>query len=178
MGSSYLRLAQLTHLSWFSDMNAEIVTQVKDNNTRGPECWNQVLEWYQMCLDHHTECRLAGSDKDNPTVLGDVETHDHEHPDNYYPTRLLDLGIDDNEHVRLCISAHENLNDPYATLSHCWCDAHNLKVTTSTLASFQQRISISCLPKTFAEGIEVARRLKIRYLWIDSLYILQDSPQD
>ena len=34
------------------------------------------------------------------------------------------------------------------------------------------------LPQTFQDAITVTRRLQIRYLWIDSLCILQDSPED
>ena len=34
------------------------------------------------------------------------------------------------------------------------------------------------LPQTFQDAITVTRKLQIRYLWIDSLCILQDSPED
>jgi len=34
------------------------------------------------------------------------------------------------------------------------------------------------IPKTFADAIQVGRALGIRYLWIDSLCIIQDSPDD
>ena len=43
---------------------------------------------------------------------------------------------------------------------------------------FMAGISSSQLPQTFQDAITVARRLQIRYLWIDSLCILQDSPED
>ena len=32
--------------------------------------------------------------------------------------------------------------------------------------------------KTFKDAIKVIRRLKVKYLWIDSLYIIQDSNTD
>jgi Heterokaryon incompatibility protein (HET) len=34
------------------------------------------------------------------------------------------------------------------------------------------------LPRTFQDAISFTRRLKIRYLWIDSLYIFQDDNKD
>ncbi|KAL9032058.1 MAG: hypothetical protein Q9214_008126, partial [Letrouitia sp. 1 TL-2023] len=34
------------------------------------------------------------------------------------------------------------------------------------------------LPKTFRDAIQVTRKLHIRWLWIDSLCIIQDSPED
>lgn len=37
---------------------------------------------------------------------------------------------------------------------------------------------MQCLPRTFLEAIQVVRLLKIRYLWIDSLCIIQDSRED
>ena len=43
---------------------------------------------------------------------------------------------------------------------------------------FMAGIPSSELPQTFQDAITVTRRLQIRYLWIDSLCILQDSPED
>lgn len=37
---------------------------------------------------------------------------------------------------------------------------------------------ISSMPRTFQEAIEVCRSLDIKYLWIDSLCIIQDSAED
>jgi Heterokaryon incompatibility protein (HET) len=39
-------------------------------------------------------------------------------------------------------------------------------------------ISLGDLPQTFRDAIEVARRLNIPYIWIDSLCIIQDSIED
>lgn len=39
-------------------------------------------------------------------------------------------------------------------------------------------ISASVLPKTLQHAILVTRRLGIRYLWVDSLCIIQDDPED
>ena len=41
-----------------------------------------------------------------------------------------------------------------------------------------QAINFSHLPQTFRDAMEVAQRLGIRYLWIDSLCIIQDSVED
>ncbi|KAL1630708.1 hypothetical protein SLS54_000579 [Diplodia seriata] len=40
------------------------------------------------------------------------------------------------------------------------------------------RAGIANLPRTFLEAVQVARHLQVRYLWIDSLCIIQDSPHD
>lgn len=39
-------------------------------------------------------------------------------------------------------------------------------------------IDMDELPKTFQDAIVITRRLGARYLWIDSLYIIQDSVED
>lgn len=41
-----------------------------------------------------------------------------------------------------------------------------------------QGIAFRDLPKTFREAIILARHLQLRYLWIDSLCIIQDSAED
>jgi hypothetical protein len=50
-----------------------------------------------------------------------------------------------------------------------------LKDNISTLS---QAISPKQLPKTFADAIEITRKLGIDYIWIDSLCIIQDDEDD
>jgi hypothetical protein len=50
-----------------------------------------------------------------------------------------------------------------------------LQLTRDTLAAFGEAIPISELSKTFQDAISVTLRLGIRYLWIDSLCIMQDK---
>lgn len=64
-------------------------------------------------------------------------------------------------------------------LSHCWGDAeYPAKTTTLTLNQNKASISWDILPKTFQDAITFTSWLKIRYLWIDSLCIVQDSKED
>ena len=48
----------------------------------------------------------------------------------------------------------------------------------ATLEDRMQGISIAALPRNFQDAIIVTRMLNIRYLWIDSLCIIQDSNED
>jgi hypothetical protein len=43
------------------------------------------------------------------------------------------------------------------------------------LKPMQTSIAISTLPKTFQDAIELSRQLGVRYLWIDSLCIIQEG---
>jgi hypothetical protein len=48
-------------------------------------------------------------------------------------------------------------------------------LTRKTAANLKQGIALAELPLTFQHAIEVTRRLKKRYIWIDSLCIYQDQ---
>ncbi|KAH8787227.1 heterokaryon incompatibility protein-domain-containing protein [Hyaloscypha finlandica] len=51
-------------------------------------------------------------------------------------------------------------------------------LTHSTINKFRRGKPICDLPQTFRDAIVVARRFSIRYLWINSLCIIQDSQVD
>jgi hypothetical protein len=51
----------------------------------------------------------------------------------------------------------------------------NLERNEASLAS---SVPLDELPKTFQDAIQITKCLGIRYLWIDSLCIIQDSTQD
>ncbi|KAF2094618.1 HET-domain-containing protein [Rhizodiscina lignyota] len=96
------------------------------------------------------------------------------------PSRLLDVfPTDGNGTVCLidsCMVA--DMRGKYATLSHCWGQVERTTTTGDTLALMQQGVPISSLSPTFRNAVQVAQALGIRYLWIDSLCVIQDSPGD
>lgn len=66
----------------------------------------------------------------------------------------------------------------YACLSHCWGGALTIRTTTDTVDDYHVQIPRNRLPLTFAEAIDLIRRLGISYLWIDSLCIVQDDEDE
>jgi hypothetical protein len=52
------------------------------------------------------------------------------------------------------------------------------KTVTVTLERFKENIPKDILTKTFQDAIDLCRRLKINFLWIDSLCIKQDDVED
>jgi hypothetical protein len=70
----------------------------------------------------------------------------------------------------------------YVALSHRWgaLGAHGGMLITKRecVEQFSQEIPFASLPLTFRHAIEVTRSLGIRYLWIDSLCIVQDDLRD
>jgi hypothetical protein len=104
-------------------------------------------------------------------------THQHPPPPAILPTRLLDLGTDRAPSIRLVDGASVP-PAPYIALSHCWGTSHRITTTKATLAEHKAGIPTDALPKTFKEAVELSRNLFVRYLWIDSLCIVQDDPTD
>lgn len=78
----------------------------------------------------------------------------------------------------------DDLDGNYVTLSHCWGTDLNFKrfeLRQINLETFRKSgIKISRLPRTFRDAIDFARKLDqdIRYIWIDSLCIIQQDVDD
>ncbi|KAF2803886.1 HET-domain-containing protein, partial [Mytilinidion resinicola] len=67
----------------------------------------------------------------------------------------------------------------YAALSHCWSDSATVPQTTrETIDEHLDAIPWKTLSKTFQHAVVITRRLGIRYVWIDSLYIIQKNKGD
>jgi hypothetical protein len=91
------------------------------------------------------------------------------------PKRLLDVGKSASP-VRL-IDTHGK-KFQYAALSHCWGSSQPLVATKANWAKLIVNISFDAIPPLFQDAIIITRQLGLRYLWIDSLCIIQDSVRD
>ncbi|ROW14314.1 hypothetical protein VPNG_03961 [Cytospora leucostoma] len=62
----------------------------------------------------------------------------------------------------------------YIALSHCWGNTKPRCMTTSKNYDRQcQKIPWADIPKTFREAMQYTQRLGVRYIWIDSVCIIQ-----
>lgn len=127
-------------------------------NTAEDETWCLAMRWMNECTATHERCNRASTFPD------------------WVPTRLIDVQSVAPD-VRVVISSECHPSGNYNTLSHCWGpSSDNLpKLLRQTLAAAKQTIRLTSLPKTFVEAICVTRKLGVRYLWVDSLCILQDK---
>jgi hypothetical protein len=89
------------------------------------------------------------------------------------PTRVIDVGI---KLPRLVIA--ESGKGWWVALSHRWGHKEFLKTTKANFVELQKGIALSSLPASFQDAVAVTRYLGVRYLWIDSLCIIQDSTDD
>lgn len=96
----------------------------------------------------------------------------------HLPKRFVAVTSDDGSNGVKIYESTDNTVE-YLTLSHCWGSRQNiLKTTKSTLTSYHRNIPWSSLPKTFQDAVAITRSLGFQYLWIDSLCIVQDDPDD
>ena len=66
----------------------------------------------------------------------------------------------------------------YTTLSHCWGKKRIVTTTKATLGQRKLEVQWPRLSRTFQDAINITRALGIRYIWIDSLCIIQDDKED
>ncbi|KAL8373083.1 hypothetical protein RB599_000342 [Gaeumannomyces hyphopodioides] len=94
----------------------------------------------------------------------------------WYPTRLLDCGVDGGESTRLVETSSNAVNGPYMTLSHCWGDVKDtLRLTTDNYAEYLGEIPMTRLPQLYQDAVYVTKQLGVRYIWIDSVCIIQEG---
>lgn len=117
--------------------------------------------WFDECATNHRRCNAGKS--------------------LWRPRRLVWLGDSkSNEDIKLGllqVDYHSGVS--YATLSHCWGAAQIIQLRASSLDALRAGIAWAELPNTFKDAIVIAREIfEIRYIWIDSLCIIQDSEED
>jgi Heterokaryon incompatibility protein (HET) len=149
-----------------------IDSAVSDSTDSSFSC-QQITKWVEDCISNHARCNWA-------------------HSESWKPTRLLDLGQGTERlEPRLVISkdhfagvsssgghGSSKLFNRYMTLSHCWGSIEILTLQNSNLETLRESIPLVRLPKTFRHAMKVTKSLGVRYLWIDSLCIIQDSETD
>jgi hypothetical protein len=117
-----------------------------------------LLPWTKTCAAEHPICR-----------------NDHE---SFIPRRVLDVGGDDGSQVRLLETQAAEKSERYICLSHMWGTSKPIQTTQSNMADHIAGIPLMALPLTFRDAVKITRYLGVRFLWIDSLCIVQDDNDD
>lgn len=99
-------------------------------------------------------------------------------PNPVLPTRVIDVGPSDGSKTPYVYISNAGERHQYAALSHRWGNTDPLTTTTQNLVERRLGLPSSEMSQTFRDAITIARNLGVRYLWIDSLCILQDSFED
>lgn len=121
-------------------------------------CYKFARTWIDNCEKNHFNSCFQGECK--------------------LPKRVLDLGIDGTA-AMLRLKETKAEMGGYITLSHCWGNTNDqLSTKKANISNMLNSIPIHELCQTFKDAIAITRKLGIRYLWIDSLCIIQDDLQD
>jgi hypothetical protein len=133
--------------------------------------WNRAKTWINTCFTSHSICKLRHS---SPSPR-------------FFPTRVIHVPfgpmapkpryyiIDTQTHSTVSLGLQ------YVTLSHCWGEPKDPSYRT-TSGNIAERLSAGIsrddLPPTFTDTIDTALRLRVPFLWIDSLCIIQGDKDD
>jgi hypothetical protein len=119
-----------------------------------------IKRWLDVCQNTHSKCGAVSGAL--PPVL---------------PTRIIESQGPKQIVLRTVNIDGERIR--YACLSHCWGGAVPLRTTSKILQAFQDTgIRWETPPQSFQDAIDMTERLGLRYIWIDSLCIIQDDIQD
>ncbi|KLU91769.1 hypothetical protein MAPG_10718 [Magnaporthiopsis poae ATCC 64411] len=126
-------------------------------STGSDASFNLARHWLAKCERKHAVCRRAARSVSK------------------FPMRLLDLGSGSDQTIRLRVGLGKK---EFVSLSHRWGNSQPLRLLKSNVETFKTEIRPQDLPKTFRDAVTITRKLGYRYLWIDSLCIIQDSEDD
>jgi hypothetical protein len=100
----------------------------------------------------------------------------------FAPTRLIDVGGTDPNTLRLVGLKIEQRKIKYAALSYCWGkpkpNSEGYKSNKSNIHDRYSGFSLSEQPPAIQDAVEVARSLRIPFLWVDAICIIQGDKED
>lgn len=135
----------------------------------GSETAFQIInQWLKDCEKNH-----VGRKATNLTSLHvDHETRKR-------PTRLLDVGSDDESTIYLFDTKDAKLegDGEWIALSHRWVKKPHFCTTTDNYEKFKSGIPLHGLPTTFRDATVINRAPNCRCLWIDSICIIQEGTE-
>lgn len=120
-----------------------------------------LMKWYKTCIDEH------GDKCQKPPYLELLPVPD--------PRHFIDT-------VNNCLIAAPS-DSSYVSLSYVWGQVDITKLLTINLDQLQRPGALGgpaklvSLPKTIRHAMHLTRRLGERYLWVDSLCIVQDDEE-
>ncbi|KAJ4127890.1 hypothetical protein NW768_008171 [Fusarium equiseti] len=136
---------------------AELGTMMNTNPLATLDKTELIKQWLALCENDHNKCSVT---KDP----------------SWKPSRLLHLSSDpESLLIRLVDGADVLGRVEYLTLSH---NESAAGLTKDNLEEFKKSIPTTHLPRCFIAACKMARTLGKKYVWIDSLCVIQDDPED
>jgi hypothetical protein len=136
---------------------------MNDNSTTGSETnLDLAASWLRDCTETHENC------------------YHRPQMEPVLPLRVLDIGGPESPQ-NICLSQGqegEKRVGSYAALSYCWGTNLPYRTMRENIDELKKGFPAARLPKTFTDAICVCRHLGIRFLWIDSMCIIQNDEED
>jgi hypothetical protein len=120
--------------------------------------WKLARGWLKSCTESHPSCGEQ---------IMELKP----------PRRLINVGREEGQ-ARLCLGTDLPADIQYLTLSHCWGQKKFTTLLRENMETFCSGIPNSMLSKTFKDAAKATQELGFRYIWIDSLCIVQDDYED
>ena len=121
-----------------------------------------AVRWMAICSERHDTCNLR------KTTLRAWSGND-------FALRCVDV-------QNSCLVNFPATSGPrYATLSYVWGDVPSFRLSRQMLPVLQERGSldrIDLIPRTIQDSIIWTRNIGIKYLWVDSLCLVQDDEKE
>ncbi|KAH6663557.1 heterokaryon incompatibility protein-domain-containing protein [Plectosphaerella plurivora] len=137
---------------------------VERRSTGSVESLLMLQNWLENCDKHHYKC------------INEV---------NALPDRVLELSRSHSGYGEILVRLVEikgkdkSIYAPYMCLSHRWgSSTQQHRTTKSNIEKYKDNIPWEWFPRTFQEAAAVTLFLGMRYIWIDSLCIIQDDIDD
>ncbi|KAI9147143.1 hypothetical protein HJFPF1_13175 [Paramyrothecium foliicola] len=129
-----------------------------EGDTGSTASLNVLKTWLKECDASHQACKQ---------------------PSSSLPYRVLQLQRDSRGEIHVNLVEDLSSKEPYACLSHRW-GASTLRCRTlkSTIQAYFKSVPWSELPLSFQQACAVTLHLGLKYIWIDSLCIIQDDKED
>jgi hypothetical protein len=134
-----------------------IKTQTPITDVASSVAFSQAKTWLEDCDSSHVDCSRQEAC--------------------YMPSRLLDVSCENTSEVIKLVES-TGLAGNYVALSYCWGQDQKKVLTRTGLHEFMEGWPVDSLPRTIQDAIDITRKLRIRYLWVDALCIIQDSQED
>ncbi|KAI0514662.1 heterokaryon incompatibility protein-domain-containing protein [Xylaria bambusicola] len=121
-------------------------------------------EWLRQCEAEHIECRAQRFFSQHQAL----------------PARMVDVKPNGNmDHVAIIDPYVLGDSFKYLALSHCWGkNGSPTRTTKDNLTEHEKGLRIEFLSRSFRDAVRITRLLGYKFLWIDSLCIVQDDIDD
>ncbi|KAK5175898.1 uncharacterized protein LTR77_001038 [Saxophila tyrrhenica] len=154
--TTFIPNASVRICAGFGDAIGNIVPgHVRSADARHAANFDLAKRWMKICRDQH-DCESRNAS---------------------LPARVLEISGDGGT-MTVRLFETESQISSYTALSHCWGKGRPLITTTQNINELKTNIPLDSLPKTFSDAVVITHTLGLRYLWVDRLCIIQDSPED